>query len=306
ASPASSIMGHSERTWLMTIAPVRPLLVRIVRAVKGKYGPFPLLAVLPLLALLISLFPSLTVARAAQKPKTPAATAAAASTAQQHSVKQYTIEQFLDTVSVRGASFSADESHILFSSNKTGIFNAYAVPVTGGEPTPLTDSKTDTVFPVSYFPKDDRILLTRDQGGNELNHLYVRTPDGQQKDLTPGEKLKASFIGFTYDDAAFYVATNERDARYFDIYRYEAASYERTLFYKNEAGYEPAEVSNDGKWVALVKPNTTNDSDIYLWNADSKDTRHISEHQGIAKYEPATFDPASSFLYYRTDAGGEF
>jgi hypothetical protein len=34
--------------------------------------------------------------------------------------KQYTIEQFLDTTSMSGASFSADESRILFSSNKTG------------------------------------------------------------------------------------------------------------------------------------------------------------------------------------------
>lgn len=37
--------------------------------------------------------------------------------------KQYTIEQFLDTTSMTGASFSADESRILFSSNKTGIWN---------------------------------------------------------------------------------------------------------------------------------------------------------------------------------------
>ncbi len=282
----------------MTIAPIRSVFVRGVRAAEA--GLFAVLVLAPLL-------PALTHAQAAPKPKTPAATAAsAASTAQPRSLKPYTIEQFMDTVTVRGASFSADESRVLFSSNKTGIFNAYTVPVAGGEATQLTDSTTDTVYAVAYFPKDDRILLTRDQGGNELNHLYVRTPDGQQKDLTPGEKLKALFLGFSHDDAAFYVATNERDARYFDIYRYDAKSYERTLFYKNEAGYEPAEVSKDGKWVALVKPNTTNDFDIYLWNADSKETKHISEHQGMAKYEPATFDPASTFLYYLTDAGSEF
>ena len=46
--------------------------------------------------------------------------------------KQYTIEQFLNTTSISGASFSADESRILFSSNKTGIWNAYTVPVGGG------------------------------------------------------------------------------------------------------------------------------------------------------------------------------
>ena len=51
--------------------------------------------------------------------------------------KQYTIEQFLDTESVVGMSFSYDAKRILYSSNRSGIFNAYVRPVTGGEPTAI-------------------------------------------------------------------------------------------------------------------------------------------------------------------------
>ena len=68
------------------------------------------------------------------------------------SSKQYTIEQFLATTAISGASFSADEKKILFSSNKTGIFNVYSIPVAGGEPTAITNSTTDTTVAVSYFP----------------------------------------------------------------------------------------------------------------------------------------------------------
>jgi hypothetical protein len=46
---------------------------------------------------------------------------------------------------------------------------------------------------------------------------------GQERDLTPGAKLKASFAGWTPDGSAFFVASNERDARYFDLYRYRHA-----------------------------------------------------------------------------------
>ena len=88
--------------------------------------------------------------------------------------KQYTIEQFFATTGVRDASFSSDEKRILFSSNQTGVYNVYAMPVTGGTPSPQTASATDTTYAVSYFPNDDRVLYTRDEGGNELNHLYVR------------------------------------------------------------------------------------------------------------------------------------
>src|SRR5712692_2922078 len=106
--------------------------------------------------------------------------------------RQYTIDQFMAVVRVAGASFSPDEKRILFSSNQSGIFNAYSVPVAGGSATQLTRSTTDTTYAVSYFPADERILYTRDSGGDENNHLYVRARDGKEQDLTPaaeGRKL---------------------------------------------------------------------------------------------------------------------
>ncbi len=220
--------------------------------------------------------------------------------------KQYTIDQFMATTRVAGSSFSPDEKKILFSSNKSGIFNVYSVPVAGGEPVALTNSTTDTTFAVSYFPKDERFLYTRDQGGNELNHLYVRELDGKERDLTPGEKLKAQFAGWTHSGDAFYVRTNERDARYFDLYRYDAKTYDRTLLYKDETGYELGAVSDDEKWIAFEKPKGTADSDLYLWNTATKEMKHLSPHEGQAEYSPADFDVASKALYYLTNDGAEF
>lgn len=255
--------------------------------------------------LAMGLMAAASTAQPAPAPSAPAATAAATSQAAR-TPKQYTIEQFMNTVSIGGASFSADESRLLFSSNKTGIFNVYSMPVAGGDWTPITTSTTDSTYAVSYFPKDDRLLYTRDQGGNELNHLYVRTTDGQERDLTPGEKLKATFMAWSPDGAAFYVQTNERDQRFFDIYRYDSASFARTLFYENKDGYFPADVSDDGKWVSLSKVNTTNDSDLYLWNADTKQVTHLSKHTGQASYDSATFDPKSTAFYYLTNDGSEY
>ena len=220
--------------------------------------------------------------------------------------RQYTIEQFMATTRVSGASFSPDEKEILFSSNQTGIFNVYRVPVVGGSAVPVTSSTTDTTLAVSFFPTDRRVLYTRDQGGNELNHLYLLDGDGKERDLTPGEKLKAQFGGWTRRRDAFWVRTNERDQRYFDLYRYDAATLERKLFYRNDEGYSPDGVSDDGKWVALGKPKTTSDSDLYLWNSQTKETRHISAHQGTADYSFADFDPASTAVYYLTNDGAEF
>src|SRR6187549_669513 len=74
----------------------------------------------------------------------------------QQSVKQYTIEQFMNTVRIGGSSFSADEKSILFHNNKSGIFNVYSVPVTAGAATQLTNSTKESTFAISYFPNDSR------------------------------------------------------------------------------------------------------------------------------------------------------
>ncbi|PZQ42190.1 MAG: S9 family peptidase, partial [Phenylobacterium zucineum] len=40
----------------------------------------------------------------------------------------------------RVGAFSTDGRSILISSDQTGVFNAYALPIAGGDPVPLTNS----------------------------------------------------------------------------------------------------------------------------------------------------------------------
>src|SRR5215203_4583524 len=107
-----------------------------------------------------------------------AASAAAQPKKQTQAVKEYTIEQFMNTVRIGGSSFSADEKSILFHNNKTGIFNVYSVPVNGGAAAQLTNSTKESTFAVSYLPNDTRFLYRYDRGGNENEHIYLREKDG--------------------------------------------------------------------------------------------------------------------------------
>ena len=238
---------------------------------------------------------------------TPAAVQAVSKgSGSQRPLKQYSMEQFMATTTVNGASFSADGKRILFSSNESGIFNVYSMPIAGGKSEALTSSTTDSTFAISYFPHDERILYTRDAGGNEQNHLYVLESGGKERDLTPGSKLKARFGNWSQDGNVFFVLTNERDGRFFDVYRYNAKTYERTLFYKEEKGYQVSGGSNDEKWIALAKVNTTSDSDIFLYNVSTQEFKHLTPHTEPSDYTVASFDPASEWLYYLTNDGGEF
>ena len=225
----------------------------------------------------------------------------------QKPVKEYTIEQFMNTVRIGGSSFSSDEKSILFHNNKTGIFNVYSVPVTGGAPAQLTTSTKESTFAVSYFPNDTRFLYTYDRGGNENNHLYLRELDGTERDLTPGDKVKANFLGWSHDRKSFFFATNERDPRFFDVYEMPIDSFKASLIYKDEIGLSVGAISDDKKYIAFEKSGgSPADSDIYLYNTATKDSKNITAHSGDVANAAETFDGASKYLYYLTDANSEY
>ncbi|HYV10853.1 MAG TPA: S9 family peptidase [Pyrinomonadaceae bacterium] len=222
-------------------------------------------------------------------------------------VKEYTIEQFMNTVRIGGSSFSSDEKSILFHNNKSGIFNVYSVPVSAGAATQLTNSTKESTFAISYLPNDSRFLYSYDRGGNENSHIYLRELDGSERDLTPGEKVKANFLGWAHDRKSFFYSTNERDARFFDIFEMPIDTFKSTLVYKDETGLDTGAISDDKKYIAFQKNGgSPADSDILVYNVATKELKNITQHTGDVANSAETFDVNSKYLYYLTDSGSEY
>ena len=219
---------------------------------------------------------------------------------------QYSVADFYANREFFGASFSHDRQRVLVGSNSSGIWNAYAVPVAGGALEPLTTSTTNSIFPISYFPNDDRILYSSDQGGNELSHIFVRTPEGAVTDITPGAKLTARFVGWAGDDRSFFIVTNERDPRFFDLYEVKTNGLAKALVYTNTAGYNIANVSRDKRHVAVAKSYTTSDQDIFLVDLTKRSATNITKHSGAVNNAPADFSPDGTKLLFVSDSGREF
>ena len=228
-------------------------------------------------------------------------------------VTQYDAATFYETTSFgmassSGFAWSADDSRILITSDETGVFNAYAVDPASGDREALTASETNATFAVSWFPNDDRAVVTADSGGNEINHIYVRETDGRLNDITPGDEVRAQFLGWSPDGSDMWVMTNERDQTAMDIYAYDTLSYESGVVFQNDDSLDIGGVSPDGRWLALVRNRTSADSDILLVDLASGDAtpQLITEHEGNIAHGVYTFTPDSSQLVYATDEHGEF
>ncbi len=221
-------------------------------------------------------------------------------------ITQYSIEQFMDTERIGGASFSPDATRVAFSSNRSGVFNLYAMPVDGSEAVALTDSTTDPKFVNAYFPNDERMIFNGDQGGNELNHVYLRNADGSVVDLTPGEKLKASFAGFSEDGSTFWISTNERDNSVFDLYEYDAETLEREMILENTVDAFLGPISPDGSHAALTRIHLRSDTDILLWDRETGEITELVADDGEVANSAETFSADGTHLFYTTDRGSEF
>ncbi|WP_127021120.1 alpha/beta fold hydrolase [Flagellimonas beolgyonensis] len=219
-------------------------------------------------------------------------------------MQTYTIAQMMDNEAIGGGSFSPDNSKLLISSNRSGIYNMYTIPTAGGEMLPITESDSSSVFAISYFPKDERMLFRMDNNGDEIYHIFVRDTDGTHKDLTPEEGARSIFYQWAQDKASFFYGSNKRDNRFMDLYEMDLESMTPSLVYQNDDGYDINVISPDKKYVALSKSINTNDSNLFLYNLEAKELTKINQNQSGNSGQDFSHD--SSTFYYTTDDGSEF
>lgn len=219
-------------------------------------------------------------------------------------VEQYTIEQFMDNEAVGGGSFSHDNSKLLISSNRSGIFNVYTIPVTGGSYTPITASDSTSYFAQSFFPNDDRMLLSADGNGDEIDHIFLRDTTGAIKDLTPEKGAKSQFYSWADDGKSFYFGSNKMNPKFFDVYEMDISDFKPKLIYQNNDGLDFNGISNDKNHIALTQSLNTNDSDLYVYNVKTREKTKINSNQSSNSAQDFSID--NDALYYTTDDGVEF
>ncbi|HEY8783110.1 MAG TPA: hypothetical protein VIM16_15905 [Mucilaginibacter sp.] len=224
----------------------------------------------------------------------------------QREVKLYTIEQLYNNKAISGAGFNADESQVLVSANNTGIYNIYAIAVTDTAMKPLTHSVKDSYFAVDYVPGTNNFLYSADQGGNENYHIYLQKQGSTTvKDITPWLNSTNNVAGWSDDKKYIYISSNKRNPKFFDIYKLDTASWAPTMFYQNDEGYQPGQISHSERYITLTKPVTTNKNELYVCDLQTKTLKRLSNDHN-ASWNPQAFDRNDAALYYTTNDGNEF
>lgn len=218
-------------------------------------------------------------------------------------IQQYSIEQFMDNENAFANGYSSDKSKVMITSNRSGIYNIYTSPSTGGDLTPITKSDSASVFGISYFPEDDRMLFRMDGNGDEIFKIYMKDGD-EIEPLTPTENVRAVFRGWSKDGKSFFYGSNERDPRFMDHYEMSLDDFSSTLLYKLEDNVSFGGMSNDRKYITLIEAITTNDSDLFIVNTETGDKKKVNTQTSSNQH--LDFSPDGKSLYFATDVDSEF
>lgn len=221
--------------------------------------------------------------------------------------KQYTSAQLRNNISVFGAGFNKEETKILVGENHTGTYNAYLLDAKNLELKPLTNFKTETTYAVDVIPNSDQFLYSQDNGGDENGHLFLQNlSGGQATDITPWKGSRNDFLGWSKDKKSFYVQSNKRDPKFFDVLKFDLKTLKPEILYQNEgSGLSVSNISPDEKYLALTKSITTDKNELYIYNRLDKTLKKISS-ENEARWSPLVFEKDSKNLYYSTNDGNEY
>jgi dipeptidyl aminopeptidase/acylaminoacyl peptidase len=219
---------------------------------------------------------------------------------------QYTAEQIETNVTIEDVFFNKDESHILMSSNASGIFNVYELGLSDTLKTPLTTSVKESFYGNGYLPGSTKFIYTANSGGNEMNHLFVsRQGDSEGKDITPWMGSRNTLFGWSTDKKQLYIKSNKRDPKHFDMWKMDTATWEPSLLFENDSMVELTAMSSKERYLALFKAVSTDKNELYLYDRTNKTTQRLSSDQE-AVWNAMGFEKDESRFYYTTNEGAEF
>ncbi|HZU75062.1 MAG TPA: S9 family peptidase [Acidimicrobiales bacterium] len=209
------------------------------------------------------------------------------------------IERYLQARVAVPAGWSMDGSRLLVASNLSGTMQLYELSSEG------LVQLTDEAEPVTgrYVPGTDRVLVHKDDRGNERHQIYLLGDHGRLDPVVVDPRFIHLAGGSTRDGRLLAYRTNRANGVDFEIVvRDLAEGTDRTVFGGGNCmagGFSP-----DGRWLGVIRSTEkAGDNESWLIDLDNGSALEIAAHQDEAYVSSPSWLPDSSGFYFATDTG---
>ena len=220
------------------------------------------------------------------------------------------LEQFFAVRRFSSAlAFTHDGAHVVFSSNISGQFNLWRVPIESGWPEQLTAFTEETVRGAGVSPHDGTIVLCADHDGDEFHQLYlIEGGKGWPQQLTNEPQVQHNVGSFAWspDGSKFAFAANARTPADMELWIRDLDSGESEVVFGEGKFALPGAFSPDGSKLLALDFRNNSDTSVFLVDLDSGESRELTAHDDDALSIPGPWAPDGSGFYLVTDVGSEF
>ena len=193
-------------------------------------------------------------------------------------------------------SFSPDGKWISFSSNISGMPQAWIVPTEGGYPRMVTNGD-DPVQQLEWSPTADLLAVTLAPGGGMNTQVYLVRPDGTGlRLLTNGGKDNNGIDSWMEDGSKLAIDSSRLNPAARDNFLVDVASGAVTLVSKNPGVGGIDSFSRDGRRALIGRVRSRGDSNLYLLDVASGKETLLTPHEGVALFFGA-LSPDGSAAY---------
>jgi dipeptidyl aminopeptidase/acylaminoacyl peptidase len=227
----------------------------------------------------------------------------------------YSIHRYLGIRSAYWPAFARDGRELFFISDSTGTPQVYKIPWPVAEanlpmPVQLTfePNRVNGIW-CSPVSGDQRLILTRDTGGDENMQLYL-LDYGQLAEipLTQGhESALHTFGGWSGDGRKILFAANRRNPALFDLYCQELGKDADLIWENHKSGFlENLVMAPDQQRLAVTLVASSFEHELFELDMYSGQTRRIKPQTGPVRFENVCYANDGRALYVTTDLNQEY